>query len=114
MNNFIVFVHEPDGRTETHSPEEIQQHQQHWKAWFEKWGPTGKFAGGSALSLNGNIVKGNPATIIPGIRLTGLEIIGGYLLLNADDLAEATAIAQSLPVFEFGGYVEVRELQKDN
>ena len=112
MNNFIIFVREPDGRTEEHTPEAIQQHQLNWKAWFEKWGPTGKFAGGSALSLNGNIVK-DATTIIPGAHQTGLEIIGGYLLLNADDLAEATAIAQSLPVFEFGGYVEVRELKKD-
>jgi len=112
MERYIVIIREPDGRTEEHSPEEIQQHRQHWNAWFEKWTPTGKFTGGSALSLKGNILKGDPANITPGIHQVGQEIVGGYLLLEAADLAEATAIAQTLPVFEFGGYAEVRELQK--
>ena len=38
-----------------------------------------------------------------------LSDIGGYLLINARDLDEATSLMQSCPIFEFGGYAEIRE-----
>jgi len=38
-----------------------------------------------------------------------LSDVGGYLLINARDLDEATSLMQSCPIFEFGGYAEIRE-----
>lgn len=40
-----------------------------------------------------------------------MEIIGGFLLLNAVDLDEATEIMTTCPIFEFDGIAEIRELQ---
>ena len=39
----------------------------------------------------------------------GTEIVGGYLLINAGSLEEATAIIQTCPIFDYGGFAEVRE-----
>lgn len=111
MKNFIVIFREPDGRTHQHTPEEIQQHQQNWKAWFEKWGKEGKLNGGGGLTLNGKILKGKPIEVADDIHKVGTEIVGGFLLLKANDLSEATDIMQSCPIFEFDGYAEIREMQ---
>jgi len=112
MKNFIVLFREPDGRTESHSPEEITRHQLNWKNWFEKYSREGKLAGGSGLTLEGNLIKGRNAEITKGIYHNGTEIVGGFLLLKAEDLNEATQIAQTCPIYEFDGYAEVREMQQ--
>lgn len=110
MKNYIVLFREPDGRAGQHSTEDTARHQQNWKAWFDKYGKEGKLAGGSGLSLNGRIIKGNHPTISEDIHHVGTEIIGGFLLLKAESLDEATSIAASCPIFEFDGYAEVREM----
>lgn len=111
MKNFIVIFREPDGRTLQHSQEEVNLHQQHWKKWFEEWGKAGNLKGGSGLSLNGKLIHGSDREITDQIHRAGTEIVGGFLLLQANDLEQATEIASSCPIFEFGGYAEVREMQ---
>lgn len=111
MKNYIVLFREPDGRTEPHPDADIQQHRQNWKVWMEKWTAAGNLTGGSSLTLEGNLIKGREASISKGIYKNGMEIVGGFLLLKAENLDEATAIAGSCPIYEFDGYAEVRELQ---
>lgn len=108
MKNYLVLFREPDGRTEKHSDEEISAHQASWKRWMETYGKAGNLAGGSGLTLNGRIIKGGE--VENTLHRNGTEIVGGFLLLKADSLDEATAIAKSCPIFEFGGYAEVREM----
>lgn len=110
MKNYIVLFREPDGRVDEHPAEAIKKHQENWAAWFNQWGAAGKLAGGSGLTLEGRIIQEN-GSIITDIHRVGTEIVGGYLLLKADGIDEATQIAASCPIYEFGGYAEVRELQ---
>jgi hypothetical protein len=114
MKQFIVLVREPDGRADEHTGQELKQHRENWNNWFAKYKKSGNFSGGSALSLNGKLIKGENAGVINDIHKVGTEIIGGYLLLKAETLNEAVEIAREIPVFEFDGYLEVRELQVDN
>jgi hypothetical protein len=111
MKNFIVIFREPDGRTKPHSDEDVARHKKNWEQWFAEWGPKGNLAGGSGLTLNGNII-GLDGQIKKGIYYNGTEIVGGFLLLKANNLDEATAIAASCPIYEFEGYAEVREMQQ--
>lgn len=110
MKNFLVIFREPDGRTITHSEEETSRHQLNWKNWFEKYGKEGKIAGGSGLTLNGKIIRGVHSEITDEIHTVGTEIVGGFLLLKAEDLEEAAEIAKTCPIYEFDGYAEVREM----
>ena len=114
MKQFIVLVREPDGRTDEHTAQELKQHREKWNNWFAKYSKSGKFSGGSALSFSGKLIKGENAEVINDIHKVGTEIIGGYLLLKAGSLDEAVEIAREIPVFEFDGYLEVRELQVDD
>ena len=110
MKRFIILVREPDGRQDYHTEDEIKTHRANWNKWFEKYGKSGSFSGGSSLSLNGKLIKGREATVLDEIHKVGTEIVGGYLLISAKDLDTAVEIARELPVFEFDGYLEVREL----
>jgi hypothetical protein len=112
MNNYIAIFREPDGRTDTHTPDEIARHREHWAAWWGKWSATENLSSGSALTLEGCLITGDGSTILNQIHRVGTEIVGGFLMLRAESLEEATQIAASCPIYEFGGYAEVREFQK--
>lgn len=110
MTKYLILVREPDGRADQPTEEQNNQHRANWNKWFEKYGKSGNLQGGSALSLNGKMIKGPDAAVIDDIHKVGTEIIGGYILIQAENLDEAVAIAREIPVFEVDGYLEVREL----
>lgn len=111
MKKFILIFREPDGRAEGHTPGFDALHRQHWNEWFTKWGNSGKLAGGNSLTLEGRLITGDGSNVQYQLHKVGTEIVGGFLLLNADSLDEAAAIAASCPIYEADGYTEVRELQ---
>jgi len=42
----------------------------------------------------------------------GKELVGGYFILSAESLEEATELAMGFPDFEIQGSVEIREIMK--
>ena len=111
MKKYIVIFREPDGRTIKHADEEISRHQLNWKNWLEKWRQHGNLNGGSSLTLNGRIIKGDGNIVLDELHKNGEEIVGGFLLISAIDFNEATDIMKTCPIYEFDGYVEIREFQ---
>ena len=109
MKQFLILFREADGRAGTHQPEEIQRHQQNWQQWIEQQSTAGKWIGGSPLTLTGATIN-TDQHIHNGLYAIGTEIVGGFIILHAASLEEATAIAQTCPIFEFDGYAEVREM----
>lgn len=114
MKKFIAIFREPDGRTAEHNGEAVKKHQENWKNWLSIWGQKGNLNGGSGLTLNGRLIKGNGSKVTNEIHRNGNEIVGGYLLLSAIDFDNAVAIMKTCPVFEFDGYAEIRELQNES
>jgi hypothetical protein len=111
MKNFLVLFREPDGRTNKHTDEEIKLHRKRWEKWLSQWKTEGKFTGGGGLTLNGRLIKGKDVRVTNEIHQTGTEIVGGYLLIKANDLDEAAKIIRNCPIYEFDGYAEIREVQ---
>lgn len=95
------------------SPEQWQQHMMKWKAWMDTLTQQGKMTGGQPLTTSGNVLAGKNKKLTDGPFMEGKEIVGGYLLVKANDLAEATELAKGCPIFENDGNVEVREIQVD-
>jgi hypothetical protein len=114
MKKFIAIFREPNGRTIKHSENEIKKHQENWKNWFLEWEQQGKIIGGGGLTLNGRMIKGNGELVTDGIYRNGSEIVGGYLLINATDFEGAIEMMKTCPIYEFGGYTEIRELQNSD
>ncbi len=101
---------------ETHarlSPDERQQLITRWNDWFVGLRDTGKAVDGRPLEPNvGRTVSGaGGSRVTDGPFIEAKEAIGGYVMLNAEDLDEATAIAQRHPGLEYGLIIEVRPLE---
>ena len=91
------------------TPEEIQKMVTRWYAWFERLTQEGKCKGGHPLEREGRIVSGRTGrTVADGPFAESKEAIGGYFLLQVDEIEEAVEIAKQCPGLEYGIDVEVR------
>jgi hypothetical protein len=93
------------------SPQELQEEMKKWGAWIDGLTKAGKFKAGLPLEQGGKIVSGRNKLVTDGPFPESKEVVGGYLIVTAQDLNEAAEIAKGCPIFEHGGAVEVRTLQ---
>ena len=91
------------------SPEEIQKMVGQWYAWFERLTQQGKCKAGHPLEREGKIVSSRTGrTVSDGPFAESKEAIGGYFLLQVDNIDEAVEIAKQCPGLAYGIDVEVR------
>ena len=95
----------------TASPEQMQENMQQWFGWVQDLRDKGIYAAGEALTPVGNTVGKNGA-ITDGPFAESKEIVGGFFVVNASSLEEASNIAKGCPDLPLGGSVEVREVMK--
>src|ERR1039458_4751172 len=108
MNEFVFLYRGGMGDGTQPSPEQYQEIMQRWNAWFGKLGEEGHLKDwGAPLQREGKHVAAG-GVVTDGPFSEGKEIIGGYSIVKANDLAEAAEIAKGCPHFEAGGSVEVR------
>ncbi len=92
------------------SPEEMQQVMQVWMDWIQKGMEAGWLVdGGDALLPGGSVVQPD-LTVTDGPFAESKELVGGYSMVEAPDLAAAVELAKSCPMPAAGGSVEVRQL----
>ncbi|HAA12613.1 MAG TPA: hypothetical protein DCE41_13335 [Cytophagales bacterium] len=92
------------------SMEEIEKRAKSWMSWQQKMGEAGVLQSGNALQTPLKRISGNERTVTDRISVEAKEIIGGYYIIKAKDLDEATNIAEEYPDYDLGGTVEIREL----
>lgn len=93
------------------SPEEMEAHMGEWKTWMGGLAEQGKLAGGLPLSKEGKQVTGKGSIVSDGPFAEGKEIVGGYIIVNAESMDEAIELSKACPIFEGEtGNVEVREM----
>ena len=90
MNTYLLVHRQPYGYTGT--PEAAAA----WEAWFGKLGEA-LVDKGSAV-LEDRSIAGDAGTVLP---------LGGYTIVRAADLDEATRLARGCPILPEGGAVEV-------
>lgn len=95
------------------SPERAQQMMQKWMAWLKDLGEKGHIKDqGQPLEKTGKLVKGKQKTVTDGPFPEAKDIVGGYTLIEARDLAQAVELSKGCPIFEADGAVEVRPVMK--
>jgi hypothetical protein len=96
------------------SPEELQKVMAKVGAWFESLNAKGIVKGGQPLGAEGRIItgKGNNLVVSDGPFAESKETIGGYTIILASSLDEATEIAKGCPLLS-GGTVEVRPIAEE-
>jgi hypothetical protein len=95
------------------SPEEMQKRMAKWMNWVKDLESRGHLKDpGHPLESKGKVVKGIPKTITDGPFTEAKDLIGGFTIVKARDLDEAADLTTGCPIFDMGGFVEVRPLRQ--
>lgn len=115
MEKFIFLFR--GGDTHVHNAkdsEEAKAYIQSWDTWMQGLGQKGILAGGEPLQTTGKVISGKNKVVTDGAFMDVNEMVGGFLIINAKDIDEASEIAKGCPIFDEDGKVEVRQIQKRN
>jgi hypothetical protein len=93
------------------SSQELQAQMQEWNNWMQNLAQKGIMVAGDPLHPEGKLVKGKKV-VTDGPYTEAKELVGGYIIVNAKNLDEAVEISTGCPIFNDGGTVEVRQIQK--
>jgi hypothetical protein len=101
------------GRDFNASPEQMQKTMEKWRAWFKELSEKGHIKDiGHPLEDAGKVVKGRQKTITDGPFAEAKDVIGGFTLIEAQDLQQAAELAKGCPILQAGGSLEIRPIQK--
>ena len=109
----FMFLQRSNGGCEENRPEMTpEQMQAGMKAWMD-WVDNGTAEGwlldpGSSLDGSGAVVQPD-LTVIDGPFTESKELVGGYSIIQAPDLAAACELAKQTMKLAGGGKIEVRE-----
>ena len=91
------------------SPERAQQSLQAMLAWFEELEARGHLKNrGQPLAPSGAVVRGTGGVVTDGPYAEAKDMVLGFIVVEARDLAEAVQLARSCPIVLGGGGIEVR------
>ncbi|KAA0220711.1 hypothetical protein EDS67_29365 [candidate division KSB1 bacterium] len=109
MAQFILLLR--NGEFPVYSPEEMQKVLEKYLAWADKLRADGRYRGGDDLKEGGCVLSmKNGKFIVDGPYVETKEIVGGYFLIEAKNLEEATEISKECPHLGFSGSIEIREI----
>jgi hypothetical protein len=111
MNEFLlVFRRDAVNNESGLSPEQLQAMMKPWQDWIGSLAAQNKLVNpGNRLEREGRVIKpGKVVTNGPFVEIT--EAIGGYTIIRASSLDEATQLSKDCPILTVGGNVEVRAL----
>ena len=115
MKEFMmIFRNDKTETGEKPSAEQMQAVMNHWQNWIGDIAAQGKYVGTNRLYAAGSKTLKPGNVVMDGPYAEVKEIVGGYLIVKADDLDEAVEMAKSCPNLQYGGNVEVREVLSMN
>jgi hypothetical protein len=111
MSEFVYLYR--GGERPTGSPEQMQQQMQKWMAWMKELSEKGHIKDpGHPLERTGKLVQGKQKMVTDGPFAESKDVVGGYTLVQAKDLADAVQLTSGCPILDIGGFVEVRPIMK--
>jgi len=106
-----LFVYRGGNRSAL-SPEQMQQVMQKWMTWMQGLAEKGHLKDrGHPLDTAGKLVSGRSKSVTDG-PYAEKDLVGGYSLIEARDLAQAAELSKGCPIFERDGSVEVRPIMQ--
>jgi hypothetical protein len=113
MKEFMLLIRTQGDHLADLSPEKQQEHVQKVMNYMGGLMKSGKLKSAQPLDMEGTIISGAKGKLKDGPYNETKEVIAGYFLVQAKDLAEAIQIAKDNPVFEDGtnARIEVRPIK---
>jgi hypothetical protein len=111
MSDFVfLFRASEEGRREAMgTPERAQQSLQAWRAWTRSLEANGHLKDrGQPLDHTGKVVRGSKKVVTDGPYAEAKDLVLGFIVVAADDMAQAIQLAGDCPMVLGGGAVEVR------
>jgi hypothetical protein len=108
MNQFLIIVHGSDHATA--SPEKMQQRLAAFGEWVQKV-LDGRYVSGAPLEdTDARLLNSKTEVLTDGPFMESKEMISGYMVINAKDIDEATALTKECPLL--GQFrLEVRKMK---
>lgn len=110
MAKFLYLFWNKSSDWKAQSPEEMEQRMKKWMGWMDNLQKSGNLKGGERLEDTGSLVRGKAKSVTDGPYAEAKDTIGGYLVVEAKDQAEAVELSKGCPVLDGGGLVEVRPI----
>ncbi len=107
----LLFWAPKQALAEPRSPEQARASGARWHAWQEALTSAGHSVTGAQLDSTGRCVTGPKKTVADG-PFGNDHVMGGYFVVSASSLEEATSLAKGCPALEHGGTVEVRPVMQ--
>jgi hypothetical protein len=111
MSEFVFLLRssEEDYREAMGTPERAQRSMQAWLSWIRELESNGHLKHpGQPLERTGKLVRGKDRIVTDGPFVEAKDLILGFIVIEARDLAHATELAFGCPIVEGGGAVEIR------
>ena len=111
MSEFVYLFRtgEAEQREAMGTPERAQKSMQVWLAWIRELEAKGHLKDpGQPLALQGKVVRGPNHVISDGPYAEAKDLVLGFMVIEARDLAHAAELARGCPIATGGGSVEIR------
>lgn len=114
MPSYLLLLHESPAASAALSAAEMQDIIRAHQAWAERLGAAGQLLGGEKLTDDGgrrlHFEAGVPVAS-DGPYAEAHEVVGGYYLIKAADMAAAEALAHGCPHRRPGQWIAIREVE---
>ena len=107
ITNDYVLLFRGGANPEDMTPEQKKTTMNNWMAWMGDLKKRKQLTLGHPLEDGGKVLSGAKGTNVKVFN-GDKDAIGGFLLIKAKSLADATKIAKGCPIFNNGGTVELR------
>jgi hypothetical protein len=91
------------------TPERAQRSMQAWLVWIRELEGKGHLKDpGQPLERTGQVVRGKKRVVTDGPYVEAKDLVLGFIVIEARDLAHAVELSTGCPIVEGGGSVEIR------
>jgi hypothetical protein len=114
MSDFVYLFRAEQGTRQQAmgTPERAQQSVQAWLAWMRDLEAKGHLKSpGQPLSTTGSVVRGRDKLVTDGPYVEAKDLVLGFIVVTARDIAEAVELAKGCPMLQGDGSVEVRPVE---
>ncbi|MBI3494073.1 MAG: transcription initiation protein [Acidobacteria bacterium] len=95
------------------TPEHAQQSMRVWRDWMGELEAKGHLKNpGQPLEPTGKTVRGKQKAVTDGPYVEVKDLVAGFTIIEARDLAQAVDLAKGCPILDGQGSVEVRPIMK--
>ena len=106
---FLFRATEAEQREAMGTPEHAQRSMQAMLAWFRALEANGHLKNpGQPLEPTGRVVRGPNAVVTDGPYVEAKDMVLGFTIIEARDVAEAVQLASGCPMVTGGAVVEIR------